>query len=100
MTRPPEPHARRLGASTSAESCPAATRPRADTLAASAEGCSAVIMGFSGERDIRTRVESMGLVPGVEVEVVSNCGGGPLLISLEGSRLTLGRNVADSILVA
>ncbi|EPR32763.1 FeoA family protein [Alkalidesulfovibrio alkalitolerans DSM 16529] len=100
MSREPVQQKRHPGTSLGSEQCATPRLPKTGTLAAMAEGDSALILGFSGERDIRTRIESMGLVPGVEVHVVSNCGGGPLLVSLDGSRLTLGRNVADGILVA
>lgn len=100
MSRESVQQTRHPGTSIGSDPCTARRLSRPGTLAGTAEGDSALILGFSGERDIRTRIESMGLVPGVEVHVVSNCGGGPLLVSLDGSRLTLGRNVAGGILVA
>ncbi len=41
----------------------------------------------------------MGLVPGVEIEVVSNAFHGPFVVSVKGSRMMLGRGMAWKILV-
>jgi Fe2+ transport system protein FeoA len=41
----------------------------------------------------------MGFVPGVELRVVNNSGGGPLIVLVKGSRLMLGRGVAHKMLV-
>jgi Fe2+ transport system protein FeoA len=39
----------------------------------------------------------MGLVPGVILTVISNSGRGPVVISLQGSRIGLGRGMAGHI---
>jgi Fe2+ transport system protein FeoA len=41
----------------------------------------------------------MGLVPGVEVEVVSSRVHGPFIVEAKGSRLMLGRGMVQKILV-
>jgi Fe2+ transport system protein FeoA len=41
----------------------------------------------------------MGLVPGVEIEVLRNSLRGPFLIALRDSRIILGRGMAQKILV-
>ena len=43
-------------------------------------------------------MESMGLMPGVEVSVLLNSGWGPLLVAVENSRFILGRGMAEGIL--
>lgn len=43
---------------------------------------------------------AMGLVPGVEIEVLRNSGHGPFLIAVKGSRIMLGRGIAQKIMVA
>jgi len=48
---------------------------------------------------LRSRLASMGLVSGVEFEVLKNTFRGPMLVSIKGSRLMLGRGMADKILV-
>ncbi len=69
-------------------------------LAAKPTGETALVIGMAGGSQARARLESMGLVPGAEVEVLSNGGRGPLLISLGEGRITLGRGVAEHVLVA
>jgi len=41
----------------------------------------------------------MGLVPGVEVEVVNSSAKGPFVVSVKGTRLILGRGMVSKILV-
>lgn len=44
------------------------------------------------------RLRELGLTPGVELSVVQDSGG-PLLVSVRGSRVALGRDLADSLYV-
>jgi Fe2+ transport system protein FeoA len=46
------------------------------------------------------RLSAMGLVPGVEIEVLQNSCRGPFLVAVKGSRIMLGRDMARKILVA
>ena len=45
------------------------------------------------------RLADMGFVPGDEIQVVSNGVPGPLVVLVKGSRLVLGRGMAEKILV-
>ena len=49
-------------------------------------------------RRLTHRLTELGLTPGVEFTVIQNTGG-PLLISVRGSRIALGREMARKILV-
>lgn len=49
---------------------------------------------------LQGRLAAMGLIPGVEVEVLQNTMNGPFLISVKGSRIMLGRGMAQKIQVA
>ena len=51
-------------------------------------------------RELRARLSAMGLVPGVEIEVVRNALHGPFIIAVKGSRMMLGRGMACKITVA
>jgi len=51
-------------------------------------------------RSLQARLAAMGLVPGVELEVVSNSLWGPLIIAIKESRVILGRGVTEKIEVA
>lgn len=48
---------------------------------------------------LQGRLASMGLVPGVEIEVLRNSLHGPFLIAVKGSRIMLGRGMAQKIVV-
>ncbi len=49
---------------------------------------------------LRGRLAAMGLVPGVEIEVLRNSMHGPFLVAVKGSRIMLGRGMAQKIVVA
>ena len=51
-------------------------------------------------RDLNSRLASMGLNPNVEITVVKNGHPGPFVISVKGSRMMLGRGMADKIMVS
>jgi len=50
-------------------------------------------------RDLNSRLISMGLVPNVEITVVSNNHPGPFMICVKGSKMMLGRGMAHKIMV-
>lgn len=50
-------------------------------------------------RGLARRLAEMGFLPGDELEVVSNGAPGPLVVLVKGSRLVLGRGMAERILV-
>jgi len=49
---------------------------------------------------LRGRLTALGLVPGAEIEVLHNSQRGPFLIEVKGSRVMLGRGMAQKIMVA
>lgn len=51
-----------------------------------------------GGRKVRHRLTALGLVPGVEIEIVQNRGGA-LLVAVHNTRLALGRTMASKIMV-
>lgn len=57
------------------------------------------ILAIEGGGKSKARLESMGLVPGACVTVLQNHGAGPVLLSLDEARLSLGRNMAEQVLV-
>jgi len=48
---------------------------------------------------LQGRLAAMGLVPGVEIEVLRNSMHGPFLVEVKGSRIMLGRGMAQKIIV-
>ena len=58
------------------------------------------ISGIDGGHDVRARLATMGLLPGVTLSVLNRAPlGGPLLVEIAGSRIALGRGVARKVLV-
>jgi ferrous iron transport protein A len=55
-----------------------------------------VVAGYG----LQGRLAAMGLVPGVEIEVLRNSPPGPFLIAVKGTRIMLGRGMAHKIVVA
>jgi len=50
--------------------------------------------------NLQTRLTEMGLVPGVEIEVVRNSLHGPFIVAVKGSRMVLGHGITQKIMVA
>jgi len=46
---------------------------------------------------LEARLAAMGLLPGVELEVIRNPMSGPFIIEVKGTRLVLGRGMARKI---
>ena len=50
-------------------------------------------------RGLNSRLASMGLLPNVEITVVRDGHPGPFVISVKGSKMMLGRGIANKIMV-
>ncbi len=48
---------------------------------------------------LRGRLAAMGLVPGVQIEVIRNSFRGPVIVGVKGSRIVLGHGMARKIIV-
>lgn len=59
----------------------------------------AVILSFQGGRSITGRLTSLGFTPGAEVQMTQNFGRGPLIVTVRGTRVALGRREAAKIVV-
>lgn len=69
------------------------------TLAGVASGETAFVVAVDAGFKARTRLESMGIIPGIEVDVLNN-GSGPMIVSVGEGRLIVERGVAEKVLVA
>ncbi|MBW2187490.1 MAG: ferrous iron transport protein A [Deltaproteobacteria bacterium] len=62
-------------------------------------GDTVYIKGFTGGSQLRSKLHSMGLMPGEALEVISsNCG--PLIVQTKGVKLAIGCGMAESIMVS
>ncbi len=57
------------------------------------------LIDIRGGRGVRSKLYSMGLVPGVNLRILSRNGSGPLMIEVKDSRLAIGRGIAEKIIV-
>ena len=60
----------------------------------------AIIRRLEGNRPLLSRLAAMGFTPGAELQVLRNSEAGPILISLRGSRIALGRGEAAHIFIS
>ncbi|MHC1625088.1 MAG: FeoA family protein [Methermicoccaceae archaeon] len=62
------------------------------------EGSECTIRGINAGRKLSKRLAEMGFTENTRIQVLQSHGG-PLIISLNGSRYTIGRGVAMKIMV-
>jgi ferrous iron transport protein A len=70
------------------------------SLTMAEKGRSVRIRRILGGPGVQRRLLGMGLAPGMEIQVVTNNGGGPLVIGVLESRFMIGRGMAHHILVS
>jgi len=69
------------------------------TLADMAPGENAIVRDFLGGRFINHRLAALGFTPGVTVSMIQNYRHGPLIVTVRGTRVALGRGEAAKIIV-
>ncbi|GAB4159854.1 MAG: hypothetical protein Kow00107_08220 [Planctomycetota bacterium] len=68
-------------------------------LSSAKAGVQLVLVSVDAGRNFSSRLAEMGIFPGVELSVIKNDGGGPVIIEIRGSRVMLGRGEANKVLV-
>ena len=58
------------------------------------------LAGVEAGRSLNSRLAAMGLLPNMEITVISNGHPGPFVVSVKGSRIMLGRGMADKIMAS
>ena len=61
-------------------------------------GQEVTLIDIQGGRGLKSKLYSMGLIPGVKLRIVGN-GGGPIMIAINDTRLALGLGMARRIMV-
>ncbi len=69
------------------------------TLKSISAGNTAFVVAITAGQRARTRLESMGIIPGASVDVLSN-GHGPMLVSIGEGRVMVEGGIAQKVLVA
>ena len=72
-------------------------KDRIISLADVIAGDEATVLAIHGERQVNSRLASLGLTPGVQVEMIRNYGHGPLIVTVRGAQVALGRGEASKI---
>ena len=67
-------------------------------LSLAPEGCAAVVKNIAGGRMATAKLADMGIIPGTAIQVSCNRGG-PVIVMVKGSRLCLGKGMADKVKV-
>jgi ferrous iron transport protein A len=62
-------------------------------------GKEVTLKDINGGRVLRSRLYSMGLIPGVSLTVLNQGGSGPVMVCIRDSRLAIGRGMAEKIIV-
>jgi ferrous iron transport protein A len=58
-----------------------------------------VVHALNGGRDFCSRIANLGFTAGAAITVVQNYGHGPMLVSLRGTLVALGRTEAGKVVV-
>jgi ferrous iron transport protein A len=69
------------------------------TIGDLSSGASGVVTRLRGGKDFASRVIALGLTIGAEVTVLQNYGWGPVIVTVRGARVALGRGEAQRIQV-
>ncbi len=71
-----------------------------ETLERAVPGRPLRVADIRGGHEIRSRLATLGVLPGVVLQVVVKGPlGGPVLVEVDGSRLAIGRGLARQVLV-
>jgi Fe2+ transport system protein FeoA len=79
---------------------PDTAEPRGKSLSELPVGTRAAIERLEGGPAFVSRLVALGFTTGTEVDVVRNSGRGPIIVSLRGTRVALGRGEAAKVMVA
>ncbi len=69
------------------------------TLSRIDQGEEVILIDIDGGRGLRSKLYSMGLVPGITLKILNRNGSGPVMIAVKDSRLAIGRGMAEKIIV-
>ena len=69
------------------------------TLKSVEAGENVFVVAVDAGMTARTRLESLGIIPGIEIYVLSNTSG-PMLVSVGESRVMVERGIAEKVIVA
>ena len=63
------------------------------------DGQTVVITRIDGGRNARKKLMDLGMIPGVPVTIIRRAGRNPMLLSVMGRQVVLGRGMAEKVFV-
>jgi Fe2+ transport system protein FeoA len=63
------------------------------------EGSTVVVVGIEAGHGLKNRLTEMGMINDTRIKVINNNHPGPFVIDLKGSKLAIGRGMANKIIV-
>jgi len=63
------------------------------------DGKEITIAGIEGGRFARKKLMDLGIIPGVKVTVIKRAGVNPMLLSVMGRQIVIGRGMAEKVIV-
>lgn len=70
------------------------------SLASLGKGLRVNVRLIDGGLGVKGKLSSMGIMPGVTIEILKNSVSGPIIVKVMGAQLALGRAMAEKISVA
>ncbi len=62
-------------------------------------GSKVILQHIQAGLELKNRMTSLGLIPGIEIEVIQNQQSGPFMIKIRDNKIAIGRGVALKLLV-
>ncbi|MBW1931305.1 MAG: ferrous iron transport protein A [Deltaproteobacteria bacterium] len=62
-------------------------------------GKEVTLVDIIGGRGVKSKLYSMGLIPGTKVKILTHASMGPVMVRVRDCRLALGRGMAEKIIV-
>jgi ferrous iron transport protein A len=75
------------------------SRAKAIPLASLAPNEAGIVQYLAGGRGLTSRLATLGFTPGARVTMVQNFERGPIIVTVRGTRIALGRGEAQKIIV-
>jgi ferrous iron transport protein A len=69
------------------------------TLSKVEAGATVIFKDVTVGNELRTRLAAMGMVARAEITVISNSPRGPFMVNIKGSKIALGKKMAEKIIV-
>lgn len=63
------------------------------------KGCTYIVNDIKVEENVKHRLQALGLTHGTKIKILNNKKSGSVIFSVRGTRLAVGREIAEGIIV-